>query len=71
MQDTRTVESLEELKDDLDQSINSLYEILNTYHELKAKGYVDRIVGSNVAAAINYAEIALDELRSEIEPLEE
>lgn len=71
MNDTRTIESLEGLKEDLDQAISSLYEILNTYHELKTNGYVDRIVGSNVAAAINYAEIAIDELRSEIEALEE
>lgn len=62
-------ETLEEMKDDLSETIDSLEALVNQYEELA--GYFNEIVRENLYKALEGAQLAYDNLRDDIEAMEE
>ena len=66
---TTPVETLEDMKDDLSETIDSLEALVNQYEELA--GYFNEIVRENLYKALDAAQLAYDNLRDDIESMEE
>ena len=66
---TTPVETLEDMKDDLSETIDSLEALVNAYEELH--GYYNEIVRDNLYKALEGAQLAYDNLRDDIEAMEE
>ncbi len=63
------VETLEEMRDDLEDAVSSLEDILDRFEHLG--DFFNEEFRNNLGKAINYAQIASDALKDDIEAMEE
>ena len=66
---TTPVETLEDMKDDLEDAVSSLEDILDRFEHLG--DFFNEVFRNNLGKAINYAQLAYDNLRDDIEAMEE